>query len=256
MNNFGKIKSTYNSILAEGISTGDENKKNTFKKYIKTIKENEALNTQFNVYYNIESKIELDKFRALEYVNECISLLDGFDKSKLKEANNELSRNLIGESFELDEIKESLYNNIDTLIFTKKTHKNIDQLVEAKTAIVDYILNNTKKEIAEGYGLPNSTLAEIATEKFNEEYGDLDESDIKAINTVLSTNESEKEEFYKAAIKECLSLVNGKIVESSGEIKEKLLSTKENLLNRNYNGDTFVSDISKVIELKKHLSEN
>jgi hypothetical protein len=256
MDNFGKIKSTYNSILAEAISTGDENKKNEFKKYIKTIKENEALNTQFNVYYNIETKIELDKFKALEYVNECISLLDSFDREKIKEANKGLAKNIIGESFEINEIKESLYNNINTLIFTKKTHKTIDALVEAKTSIVDYILNNTKKEIAEGYGLPNSTLAEIATDKFNEEYSELDESDVNAINAVLSTNESEKEEFYKDAIKECISLVNGKISESSGEIKEKLLSTKENLLNRNYNGGTFVSDISKVIELKKHLSSN
>ncbi len=256
MDNFGKIKSTYNLILAEAISNGDENKKNTFKKYIKTIKENEDLNAQFNLYYNIENKIELDKFKALEYVNECISLLDGVDKIKLKEANKKLFREVINESFEIDVIKETLYKNIDTLIFTKKSYSTIDQLVDAKTEIVEYIVNNTKKEIAEGYGLPNSTLAEIATEKFNEEYGDLDESDIKAINAVLSTNESEKEEFYKSAIKECLSLVNGKLSESSGDIKEKLLSTKENLLNRNYNGGTFISDISKVIELKKHLSDN
>jgi hypothetical protein len=256
MDNFGKIKSTYNFILAEAISTGNENKKATFKQYIKTIKENEGLNTQFNVYYNIESKIESDKFKALEYVNECISLLDEFDKKQIKESNKKLANAILSESFEIDDIRESLYNNIDTLIFTKKTHKTIDQIVEAKTAIVDYILANTKKEIGEGYGLPNSTLAEIAVDKFNEEYTELDESDVSAVNAVISTNQSEKENFYKESIKECLTLVNTKISESSGDIKEKLLSTKENLLNRTYNTESFVSDISKILELKKHLNNN
>jgi hypothetical protein len=51
-------------------------------------------------------------------------------------------------------------------------------------------------------------------------------------------------------------LINGKLTESSGDIKEKLLATKENLLNRSYNKETFVSDVSKIIELKNNLNQN
>ena len=78
MNNFGTIKSTYNILLAEGIAKKTSDGKVAFKNYIRTIKESKALRTQFDVYYSIENKIESDKFKASEYVNECISLLDRF----------------------------------------------------------------------------------------------------------------------------------------------------------------------------------
>ena len=68
--------------------------------------------------------------------------------------------------------------------------------------------------------------------------------------------ESEKEVLYKSSIKECLEIINNKLTESSGDIKEKLLATKENLLNRNYNKETFISDVSKIIELKNNLTQN
>jgi len=61
---------------------------------------------------------------------------------------------------------------------------------------------------------------------------------------------------YKSSIKECLNIINNTLTESSSDIKEKLLATKENLLNRNYNKETFISDISKIIELKNNLTQD
>ena len=58
MKNFGKIKNTYNTILVESIITKDGNKKKEFSKYVKTLKENKALEIQFFIYNNIENKIE------------------------------------------------------------------------------------------------------------------------------------------------------------------------------------------------------
>jgi hypothetical protein len=258
MNNFGIIKSTYNVLLAEGIAKNTSDGKVAFKNYIRTIKENKALKKQFDVYYLIENKVESDKFKASEYVNECISLLDGFSKKEINDANLSLTESKMFGKIELklDDVKSKLYENINTLIFTKKSPSTIDKIVEAKSGIVDYILNNTKVEVNEWTGLPNSVISEIAVEKFNEEYAELGESEKKAISVIVGTNESEKEELYKSSIKECLDLINGKLTESSGDIKEKLLATKENLLNRSYNKETFVSDVSKIIELKNNLTEN
>jgi hypothetical protein len=258
MDNFGKIKYTYNSLLAEGISKNSSKEKVAFKKYIKTIKESEVLKTQFDVYYNIENKIELDKFKANEYVNECISLLDKFTKKEIKETNEKLAEPIINESLSYgDELKLKLYENINTLILTKKTPKNIDVIVEAKNEIVDYILNNKKEEsIDGGYGLPNSVLSEIAVDKFNEEYAELTESEKEFISVMVGSNSGEKEILYKKSIKECLDLINKRLSESSGNIKEKLLATKETLLEKEYNEETFSSDVSKVLELKNTLTDN
>jgi hypothetical protein len=258
MNNFGTIKSTYNILLAEGIAKKTSDGRAAFKNYIRTVKESKSLKTQFDVYYFIENKVESDKFKASEYVNECISLLDSFSKKEIKEANLKLteSKEFNSINLKLDDAKVKLYEDINTLIFTKKSPVNIDKIVDAKSRIVDYILNNKKEEVNEWNGLPNSIISEIAVDKFNEKYSDLDESEMKAVSIIMGVNESEKEEFYKSSINECLSLINGKLTESSGDIKEKLLATKENLLNRNYNKETFVSDVSKIIELKNNLNQN
>ena len=64
MQNFGKITNAFNGVLAEGLVSKDTNNKQIFKKYIKTIKENEILKTQFLVYNNIENKIEKNEFKA------------------------------------------------------------------------------------------------------------------------------------------------------------------------------------------------
>lgn len=257
MSNFGQIKHTYNTLLAEGIAKNSSKEKVEFKKYIKTIKENKVLKTQFDIYYNIENKIESDGWRAMNYVNECLSLIDVFSKKEIKEANNKLNESefIKNNNIDIDDAKSKLYEAIDILINTTKTSSTLDKIVEAKYTVVDYILNNKKENtVFEGYGLPNSVLSEIAVEKFNEEYADLSESEKEAISVMVGANESEKEELYKKTIKECLELVNLKLTESTGDVKEKLLSTKENLLNRTYSSETFVNDLSKVIELKDYLS--
>jgi hypothetical protein len=53
-----------------------------------------------------------------------------------------------------------------------------------------------------------------------------------------------------------LELINNLLPESSTNIKEKLLSTKETLLEKKYNEETFLIDVSKVLELKKTLNNN
>jgi DNA-binding Lrp family transcriptional regulator len=257
--NFGEIKYTYNTLLAESLSNNLSDGKVAFKKYIKTIKENAVLKTQFDIYYNLENKIETDGWKAFAYLNECLSLMDNFTKKEINEANKKLNENnFIKENkIKINENKVKLYSAIDTLIKSNKTSSNLDKIFEAKITVVDYILNNRKEpKVVEGYGLPNSVLSEIAVEKFNEEYGDLTESEKEAILVSIDSDDTKKEELYNKTIKECLDLVNDKLAESSGDVKEKLLATKENLLNRVYMGESFVNDISKVIELKKYLSDN
>jgi hypothetical protein len=259
MNNFGKIKYTYNTLLAEGIAKNSSKEKVAFKKYIKTIKENKSLKTQFDIYYNIENKIENDGWKALVYIDECISLINTFSKEEIKKANSLINESdlIKNAKVEIDENKSKLYEAIDTLISTVKSSSTIDKIVEAKHTIVDYILNNKKEDKVEGgYGLPNSVLSEIIVEKFNEEYVDLTESEKEVISVMIGSDKSDKESLYKKIIKECLTLINNRLAESSGNIKEKLLTTKETLLEKQYNEETFLTDVSKVLELKNSLTDN
>jgi hypothetical protein len=259
MDNFGKIKSIYNEVLSEGIVNNDGTNKVLFKQYLKLLKEDKCLRDQFNVYHKLEVAFDSDKFRALDYVNETVSLLSKYTPKQIAESNSKLLSLLGNKEIKpnISDTQERLYESISTLITTKKTSKTIDKIVEAKHNVINHINNNIiVPTIDEGYGLPNSVLSEIAVEKFNDNYSDLNESEKALIKLVIDGDDKVKSEYYEDTIKECITLVNTKLKESSGDVKEKLLSVKENLLDRTYISETFINDVSKVLELKKVLNDN
>ena len=260
MKNFGFIKSIYNDLLSESISEKDSERKKIFKTYIKAIKENEILKTQFLIYKNIEDKIEENEAKAVEYIKENISLMNKFSKKEIFESNKKLT-DFISEK--LEEFKEAynenrmkpLHESISTLIFTDKTASTIDKIVESISVASDYIKSNTIKKINESLGVSNDILISVVVDKYNEKYTELNEASKKLINLVLDSTENEKIQYYKNVVKECLELVNTKIKEADISLKESLLSLKENLLDKNFNGETFEQDVMKMFKLKNDLNE-
>lgn len=263
MKNFGKLKNVFNDLISEGIATKDAKSIELFKKYVKTVKENEMLKTQFLVVSNIENKIESNREKATQFVKENINLFSKFDKKKMIELNENLSSfitlwdkgDLLKEDVDYDHKK--LHENISTLIFTKKTPNNIDTIVDATTEIVDYILNNKTKEIVESYGLPSSLLANIMVDKYNERYADLDESEKRILKVLIESTDEEKKELYSLTIRECIDLINEKLSDSDLEVKDKLLRVKDKLLNDKQTvSEDFSKNISKLIELKNTLKNS
>lgn len=251
--NFGKIKNTYNNILIESITSKKDENKSVFKNYIKTIKNDEILKEQFLIYNNIENKVETDRFKATEYVKESIALLSKYPKQSIIESNSKLIANVAYE-FDVDYDKQGLHEAITTLVFTDKKASTLDAILEATDKIVDYIINNQPKEVNEGLGIPNSMLLSLSVENFNEEYKDLSESEKAIVSVMIESTPEEKEKLFKDTNNECLSLVNNRLEESDNISKEKLLSVKERLLNQTYNNETFVKDITKLLELKGTLN--
>lgn len=88
--NFGHIKSVYNTLLSESVMSEDKSKKELFKNYVKSLKENEILKTQFLVYTNIEQKVEKDINKASMFVKENIDLFSKYSKKDIFEANSKL----------------------------------------------------------------------------------------------------------------------------------------------------------------------
>ena len=250
--NFGKIKNTYNTILVESITSKKDENKTLFKNYIKKIKNDEILIEQFLIYNNIENKIEKDRFKATEYVKESIALLSKYPKQSIIESNAKLIANIAFE-FDVDYDKKDLHEAIATLVFTDRKANTLDSILEATDKVVNYIMNNEAKEITEALDIPNSMLLSLSVENFNDEYKNLSESEKAIISVMIESSPEEKEKLFKETNNECLSLVNSRLEESEINAKEKLLSVKERLLNQEYNKDTFIKDITKLIELKETL---
>jgi hypothetical protein len=118
MKNFGFIKTIYNDMLSEAISNKDVKRKKIFKTYLKKLKENEVLRTQFLIYKNIENKIEENETRIIEYIKENISLMDKFSKKQILNSNKKLAKgvSLKIEAYKNNEVMKNLHENKKLLI--------------------------------------------------------------------------------------------------------------------------------------------
>lgn len=257
MLNFGKIKNAFNGLMVESIVKKNDASKALFKKYVSTIKENKILKTQFLVYNNLEEKIEPNEYKATQFVDENVALLSPFNSKEIATANLTLVEPILFEQEELDYDKKALHENITKLITTNKTASNINSVLEAKAFVVNYIMNNKVREISESIDLPISMVSSLLVDKYNERYSTLDETDKKALKSIIDSDDTQKKEIYSVMLRECLDLINSRLTESDVEAKDKLLRVKDKLLNDTKEVDeNFISKISKLVELKSSLKNN
>lgn len=259
MQNFGQINETFKNILANGIVEGNDTHKKIFGSYVKALKENSILRTQFEVFDKLENKIvsdEVDTSRL--FVDECISILQGLDKDKVNEANSKLTNYLKSKGFDLTEDydNKTLHEHIHNLGFTKKNAKNIESIVESKVFVNTHSkpLTESVSKSVEPY--TNKFLGPVMVEKFNSKYIDkLSETERKTFKVIQTGSEEDKQELYKGTIIECLDLVNIKLSEECTiQEKDKYLQVKDKLLRYKYKPDTFVSEMSRIAYLKDILN--
>ena len=111
--------------------------------------------------------------------------------------------------------------------------------------------NNEEETIA----LPTNVLSNLMVNKFNSKYSELDESTKQIIKVSLNGSEEDRSKLFNSTLKECVELVNNKLKESHDdlELKDKLLQTKERLLEMSFNSETYIENLTKLVELKNNL---
>jgi len=259
MQNFGKIKNTFNNLLVEAIAKKDENTKKLFKQYIKAIKESEILKTQFLIYSNIENKIGDDSLSVFSFVSENLRLLEKYNQKDILKENAKLTSMLKKINFNIDDSYDllSLHESITKLTFINKTPQNIETVMTEVKKITDYILANKPKEVNESFDLPLSMLSKLMVEKYNDKYSSLSDADKEVIKVLINPDVEAKKELYQNEVKECVKIIDNLLSEESGEAKEKLLKVKSKLLEeQEIENDKFLDKISKLMELKNNLINN
>jgi hypothetical protein len=255
MHNFGNINNAFSEILFESFIKKDATKKKLFNSYLKTIKESKLLKTQYLIYKNISDKYELNDLKTGEYIKESISLMDSFKINDIIAENKKLTM-LIGESSNLlntDYNVKELHENINNLIILGrvKNPKNVNKIVESFDYVFNYIKNNKPVEeeisISEGVGT-------LAIDRFNKKYSNLAPEEYTLLKSIIESNNTGKEDMFKNTLNECVELIDKKLIESDIDTKDKLLKVKDKLLNMSYNEETFIGDVTKIIELKNNLN--
>ena len=245
MINFGKINNGFSDILVESIKQNDSNKKLTFQKYLKELKENKILRNQYFIYDNITNKTETNDLKVSEYIKENIALMGNYSLRDIKRENEKL-QSLLGENIANDYVLNELHENINILITTKKTPETLNKITEAFSFISDYIKKN--KIVKE-----EKVSVEESVSKFNERYSNLTESEQRILKVAMGSDDEEKKSVFSEVIRECIDLINNNLVECELETKEKLLNVKDRLLRMSYINENFINDMGKIFELKKGL---
>jgi len=255
MKNFGLIKEYINNKLTESIIKKNDDGKKIFKQYLKMLKENEILKTQFFVYNNITNKYIGDATEAKDYIKENIDLLKKYKKEDILKSNKELFsmlKDVKDNNYEFKEIHEC----ISKLIFTEKNPNTLDTLTESINILKNHMLKEKLNESNEyeHSDLPPSVLTKIAVNKFNSKYSEISESEKNIIKTILSSNEEGKMKLFVDMIRECVDTIDKQLsLNEDLEIKGKLLTAKDKLLRMEYKKENFVSDITKIHQLKSNI---
>ena len=257
MYNFGQIKETYNKIYLESFTNKDSKKKKVFEYYINKLKQSPVLKEEFECYSAIQNTNFNNELDSQVFIQENVDVIKNFDQGELNNLHNDLANHLIKNKYTLVESTNDRIVLFESLLNTEKNSKNLSKITESITKLRNALVKEVseEKDMNESVSLPTNILSNLLTNKFNSKYGDLDETTKNLIKVSLNGSEKEKTELFDSTLKECVELVNVKLKESTDdlELKQKLLQTKERLLEMSFNKEKYIEDLTKLVDLKTNL---
>jgi hypothetical protein len=257
--NFGTLKDIFSSILIESQLSNTEGGKNLYKKFLKLIKEDEILKSQFIIYKNIEDKHFDSEVTASDYLKENISVIKKWKKSEIESSNKKLIKLLESSDLKPKNFKtKKLHNSLHTLMTENKSAVNINKLHNSFEVVKSNLMEEKTTEEKNDYvreGVDPNLFLDIAVKKFNEKYSDLTEEEKRIFKVLKERDEEAIKTLTNELVEENLLLVN-KNLELFGEnlsIKEKLLETKDVIYKMKEDNNSFGENVLKLLKLKSSL---
>jgi hypothetical protein len=191
MNTFGNIKTNIENTAVE------LTKKPEFKRFIfefnSLILKNKDLSELYFIYDDLSSNKSLSEDIVIDYINESIEYSQILVESQIKNINH---LNTWINSW--NKSNKNNYSDIDNIIYSKGI-KNLESILESKKRIKNTLVLESKKlPVKENFNLPISSIVKIANENLKKELPELNESEKKELQEILSLNgEKLKSEFEK-----------------------------------------------------------
>jgi len=244
-----KLKDSYfnNNLIEEskGLTT----------QFFDIIKNSPILQLEFKVYDNIENKNIENELIATRYIDNNIKLFEIYTNREIDDEYKKLENFLIEvDKIDLNPEKTKLYESIDNLIresLNDYNNINVDNIHESFIVVLNHIKSN-KKQLVENIELNNinENIIEIAINKFNEKYDNLNESDKKLLKKLIKSSDDEKQNLLEEYKKDNLIILENI---HNDNIKDKILKTIQKIKEISYNPQTINDDIIGLHELKKEL---
>lgn len=255
----GQMVSIFENISDKIVET--EKGRELLRKYVKTITENKDLLKSYKLRSAILNPVTDN---SVSFLNEALSISEisgtkkyGEGKKKLSQILKEMAilAKLSYEDIEKISLNESeLQNAIEYLITNKKTFKNLSEYVSNKTIVENYVAEHKKSApISEGAQSTSELMSELS-----ESLSSLNDLQRGVMTEIVESRLARKEdsELFETYKNDCLSAMREKISESddNGEVS-KLKIMEQQLSEKVYSKDDFVTDLMNLSELKQTLSE-
>ncbi len=250
--NFAKLNATLESVMPKLLV---KNKK-ALKECVNLIKGDKNLLAQFK-FCNSLRKFNCDT-DAKDYINESLNLVSkDINYKTLKESNRKLAKLLIKynvkPSNDINENDLKFANDCDYILTHKKTLNNLTEFTNSIKSASDYIVENRKLNENKVDVL---SMAEQVEKKLNS----LNESERALVADIMAANssvaESRRIKLFNKIKNECIEKINKMISENDGSEKERLLNLKETIMLKEYDKNSIVEDVAKLLEIGAVLSDN
>lgn len=244
MTSFGIIKTKIEKLFES--SYGKEDFKNHVKSFKKMVLENNDIGEIYFIYDELSSKKGLSNDIVDEYISES------FDQLRNLINNNQEKINSLKDWVnELVLENDNEYEDIDSHIYTKNVIKNLESLLESKNRIKKNLVSTEVKEVNESnLNIPISSMLQIATKTFNNEFSNLNEDEVKEFKFYTSLD---NEELIKE-IDSSKEIVSNKLLSNletsdDTDLKDKIQKTLKKINETKYD----LKSLYKLKQLEKGL---
>ena len=226
--------------------------------FVKTVREDKNLQAQFMFYETLkEYKEEYDRSKYLE---EAVKLaLEKINPKTIKESNAKLYKILKEYNIKpLDYLNEDnliFYRLCETIFSSPKSLANLSKLNETFNRVAEKMEEHAKvnqKKIDETQKEQVMTIEEFV----NKCNINLTESEKTFLSTLFSpTDENQRRELFEKQRNECLLQLENLMTESNDSSTMSRLDTLLGTVkNKNYNKETVLEDIVKIMEISEILN--
>lgn len=234
--NFGYLNDIVKTAIAENIN--DKKTKKIFREYVSLIKNNETLKSQFLLFNNINQQSN-----SIDFIKENINLmLKTHTTEMIKESNMLLYSFIQDKGLNVNINKSKLHENVGYILSNEKNLSNL-LIFEKCLSEISNLLTESK----------NEKTSDCIDCDFDEE---LTNEEIELLSNVYTLSEEELKELFDNERKTCIEKTNKLFNESTDlDVKFKLLTVKDKLLEEAFNYNTFINDYLNLKELNQNLSE-
>jgi len=254
--NIGIANLVISNKLKESYFQGNllEESRKTTSDFLSVVKNSPILQLEFKVFNNIENKHIENEMLAKDYIDKHIKLFEVYTIEEI-DAEREKLNSFLTEGINVDVPERmELYNAIDVLITESLNDYDkidVDNIYEAFTIVLGHV-KEPKKSLLESVEMESvgEEIIEIAVDKFNEKYAELNEEDKNLLQLLIKSNDKEKKELLETYKTESLMVLEGIDKES---VKDNILKAIGKIKEMKYNKRSVVDDIIGLHELKRDL---